>query len=233
MLRNILSKVEHELASLQEVEDHSTQIWPVQKVIEVLLSPHNRTYGALLTGALKAPLPSENCCECCTSTTTPIITLRPTLTTLTLPPAFPLTTPTITPLASSPPLASPSLSPVSATPREPLQALNVDNTVKIDMDTPLTTHSTHSHPYIPHMAEEQALQEEATSTPHPDAKRIRMDLVHYGTNGLLTFPDHSTDMDSLPTATIIPTPVEESDDSLAILDSSEEYWLNVSDLAAA
>ena len=133
VLRNILSKVEQELASLQEVEDNSAQIWPVQKVIEVLLSPHNRTYGALLTGAFRAPLSSENCCECCTSTATPIITLRPTLTTLTLPPAFPLTTATFTPLASSLPLASPSHSPVSATPREPLQAQNVDNTVNIEI----------------------------------------------------------------------------------------------------
>ena len=214
VLGNILTKMGQEMATLQEVEDQTSEIWPVVKMMEVLLSPHNRAYSALLTGAFRAPHPSENCCECCTTTNQPLITLRPSLKT----PSSPLS-PNIT-LSSSPP--------APALPGEPLQAQNVDDTVMEYLDQPHTSHSRHTphtHTFVPTMAEEQALQEEAASGPNPEAKRMRMDLVHLGTNGLLTFPKHSTNTASLPTATITPTIMEESIDSIS-LDDSLEFWLN-------
>ena len=211
VLGNILTKMGQEMATLQEVEDQTSEIWPVVKMMEVLLSPHNRAYSALLTGAFRAPHPSENCCECCTTTNQPLITLRPSLKT----PSSPLS-PNITP-SSSPP--------APALPGEPLQAQNVDDTVMEYLDQPHTSHTLHTHTFVPTMAEEQALQEEAASGPNPEAKRMRMDLVHLGTNGLLTFPKHSTNTASLPTATVTPTIMEESTDSIS-LDDSWEFWLD-------
>ena len=166
VLGNILTKVGVELATLDEVVVSSAEIWPVHKVIEVLLSPHNRAFSALLTGAFRAPIPSENCCECCVTTYQPLISLRPRLA---MPHSSSHTFHT-TPLATTHSPASPSPSPAPAPLEGPLQAHSVDNTVKKDLDTSLTTHNTHSHPFIPHMAEEQALKEEAASTP---AQRAR------------------------------------------------------------
>ena len=121
-----------ELAALDEVEVSSAEIWPVHKVIEVLLSPHNRAFSALLTGAFRAPLPSENCCKCCVTTYQPLISLRPNTHNATL---------ILTHL------------PHHSSRHIPL------------------THNTHGHPFIPHMAEEQALKEEAASTPSLEGKR--------------------------------------------------------------
>ena len=75
---NLLSKLGEELALMPVVEDASPEIWPVPKAMEVLLSPHNRAFQGLLTGAYRTPQPGEMCCACCTTDTPSIGTTPPT-----------------------------------------------------------------------------------------------------------------------------------------------------------
>ena len=304
VLANILSKIDKEITHMGEAEEAIAEIWPIKKAIQVILSPHNREYCGLLTGAFRAPDQDENACVCCqatdnsrlsldlsspdpafiqphsstskpvtlpshlpsTSTTTILpsppdsyssLTLSPlnplalpfsppgtstTTTILSLPgtssnstpilsPLYPLllprnhpvtsttTTPPSPPVTSSPPTISP---PAPALSSEPLQALVVDDTVMEAMDTDAEEPPYH-HNYTPHMAEHDRLMEERMGGRSDEGRRMTMDLVHLGTNGLLTFPPHTTPLESLPAAMVTPTvKKEESSD-----DSSEESfdWL--------
>ena len=185
---NILSKIGQEISLMDEANEQTSEIWPIQMVARVLLSPHNRVYCGLLTGAFRSPQQGENICACCPTTTTtsspPCHTNPSTLTP-------PLTAHTTT---SPPPISTSSLAPPPAPAPflGPLQALFVDETVMEEaMDTtatiPLTQHQRPSTP-----------MDDQDSEDLEESKRIRLDPLHQGTNGLLTCPRHSTTLDHLP-----------------------------------
>ena len=294
VLANLLTKVGQEIATLDEADEAAAEIWPTQKALQVILSPHNREYCGLLTGAFRAPSQEENVCACSstldlstpdtavthqhsntsppatflshlpgTSTTTtppspPGFHSSPTLSPLDplalpfLPPGTSTTTtlpsptgfhftPTLDPSTLSfhlpvtstttttppPPGTSshlPSSPPVSALTDEPLQAVTLDDTVVEAMDTD-TEQPPYHHNYIPHRAEHDRLMEERRGGISEEGREMKMDLVHFGTNGLLTFPPHTTPTETLPTATIPPVIRQEAPDTSD--ESSDESfdWL--------
>ena len=92
------------------------------------------------------------------------------------------------------------------------------------MDTD-TEQPPYHHNYIPHRAEHDRLMEERRGGISEEGREMKMDLVHFGTNGLLTFPPHTTPTETLPTATIPPVIRQEAPDTSD--ESSDESfdWL--------
>ena len=184
---------------MDEVDDEVMVIWPVDKILQTILSPHNRACCGLLTGAFKTPNQGDNICLCCSSTTSnaPDCTISLTHTTtfsslaLSSPPFSTSSQPGTSTTTTCPP-------PAPAHTPEPLQAHSVDNTVMEDMEMD-TNELPHTHLTIYH---------------------------HLGTNGLMTFPPDTSHLEHLPTATIPPKIREEEAMSSSTTDTSDDLeWL--------
>ena len=93
VLTNILRKIGQEILLMDEVDIDVREIWPVQRILQVILSPHNRDYCGLLTGVFKTPNLNEDICACCTSTSNQAQSLSTTAAPPALPSLYCSTTP--------------------------------------------------------------------------------------------------------------------------------------------
>ena len=199
VLANTLQKICQEITLMDEVDDEVMVIWPVDKILQTILSPHNRACCGLLTGAFKTPNQGDNICLCCSSTTShaPDCTISLTHTTtssslaLSSPPFSTSSQPGTSTTTTCPP-------PAPAHTLEPLQAQIVDDTVKEDMEMD-TNELPHNH---------------------------LTTYTHLGTNGLLTFPPDTSHLEHLPTAIVSPKIREEEAMSSSTTDTSDDLeWL--------
>ena len=186
-------------------------IWPVHKILQTLLSPHNRAFCGLLTGGFKAPNLWENICLCCSSTTNHA------------------PDPTISPMHShtSVPLVLSSSQPSTTPP----PGTSTTTTVPSPGTIPSTTSSTnpcpspapaHLEPLQAHFVVDTDMEDMDTNEQPPTHHTI---YAHYGTNGLLTFPSNTAHLEHLPTATVSPQIRKEVMESSTDSSFDEMVWL--------